>query len=165
MREVELKAVVEDVATARRQVEKAGARLVFEGKTLRRRYTRIRESPSGTRSARRRTRRPVVEDVPGLEGPTETQGVDRPRRDRDRGDAPTPARNSDSARLVGVMEIDRQASVRVGGAMIRFETDRAWISSRVEGEPESIEQERKAGYARTFSRTADKFSSVRARTE
>jgi predicted adenylyl cyclase CyaB len=147
MREVELKALVEDLATARSQVEKAGARLVFEGKLSDRRYD-IESRELTDRDEVLRVRR---YDAPGSsktyldwKGPTETQGAYKIREE-----IATLVDDSDSLQeiltrlgFVVVMEIDRQvAQYELGGAMIRFETyPRMDVLVEVEGGPESIEQ-------------------------
>jgi predicted adenylyl cyclase CyaB len=147
MREVELKAVVEDLATARSQVEKAGARLVFEGKLSDSRYD-LESRELTDRDEVLRVRR---YEAPGSsktyldwKGPTETQGAYKIREE-----IATLVDDSDSLQeilirlgFVVVMEIDRQvAQYELGGAMIRFETyPRMDVLVEVEGVPESIEQ-------------------------
>lgn len=147
MREVELKAVVEDLATARRQVEKAGARLVFEGKLSDSRYD-VESRELTERDEVLRVRR---YEAPGSsrayldwKGPTEMQDVYKIREE-----ISTLVDDADSLRemlmrlgFVVVMEINRQvAQYEVGGATIRFETyPRMDVLVEVEGEPESIEQ-------------------------
>lgn len=147
MREVELKAVVDDLASSRKRLEKAGARLSFEGRLSDRRYD-IESRELGERDEVLRVRR---YDAPGSsktyldwKGPTETQDVYKIREE-----ISTLIEDSDSleeilARLgfIVTMEIDREiAQYELGGATIRFETyPRMDVLVEVEGEPDSIEQ-------------------------
>jgi predicted adenylyl cyclase CyaB len=147
MREVELKAVVADLPSARKQVEKAGAKLVFEGKLSDSRYD-IESRELTERDEALRVRR---YEAPGSskayldwKGPTETQGAYKLREE-----ISTLVDDAGSLRelltrlgFVVVMEIDRQiVQYELGGAMIRFETyPRMDVLVEVEGEPESIEQ-------------------------
>ena len=147
MREVELKAVVEDLASTREQVEKAGAKLVFEGKLSDSRYD-VESRELTERDEALRVRR---YEAPGSskiyldwKGPTETEGVYKIREE-----ISTLAEDFDSLQqilmrlgFVVVMEIEREiAQYELGGAMIRFETyPRMDVLVEVEGEPESIEQ-------------------------
>jgi predicted adenylyl cyclase CyaB len=147
MREVELKAVVEDLASTRKQVEKAGAKLVFEGKLSDSRYD-IESRELTERDEVLRVRR---YEAPGSskayldwKGPTETEGVYKIREE-----IATLVEDADSLQeiltrlgFVVLMEIHRQiAQYDLRGAMIRFETyPRMDVLVEVEGEPESIEQ-------------------------
>lgn len=147
MREVELKAVVDDLASTRKQVEKAGARLVFEGKLSDSRYD-VESRELTERDEALRVRR---YEAPGSsktyldwKGPTETEGVYKIREE-----ISTLAEDFDSLQqilmrlgFVVVMEIERDiAQYELGGAMIRFETyPRMDVLVEVEGQPESIEQ-------------------------
>ena len=147
MREVELKAVVDDLPSARKQVEKAGARLVFEGKLSDRRYD-IESRELTERDEVLRVRRYEAPESSRTyldwKGPTETQGVYKIREE-----IATLVEDSDSLKeilirlgFVVVMEIEREiAQYELGGAMIRFESyPRMDVLVEVEGEPESIEQ-------------------------
>lgn len=146
MREVELKAVVDDLALRRKRLEDAGAALSFEGKIFDRRY----DLPSRELSRRDevlRVRR--YDSVDGSrvfldwKGPTEIRDVYKVREE-----ITTPLDDLDSFakilerlgfQLVG--EIDRViAQYQLGGATVRFETyPRMDVLVEVEGSPESIE--------------------------
>lgn len=147
MREVELKAVVEDLPTARSQVEKAGARLVFEGKLSDSRYD-VESQELTERDEILRVRR---YEAPGSsrayldwKGPTETQDVYKIREEISTLVDDFGSLEEILTRLgfVVVMEIDREvAQYELGGAKIRFEQyPRMDVLVEVEGEPESIEQ-------------------------
>ena len=147
MREVELKAVVDDLADTRKRLEKAGAKLVFEGSLSDRRYD-VESRELAERDEVLRVRR---YQAPGSsktyldwKGPTEIQDVYKIREE-----ISTLIEDFDSleqmlARLgfVVTMEIDREvAQYELGGATIRFETyPRRDVLVEVEGEPDSIEQ-------------------------
>jgi len=146
MREVELKAVVDDVAERRRQVENAGAKLSFEGTISDRRY----DFASGDLSSRDevlRTRtyisRKSTKTYLDWKGPTEFRDVYKGRQW-----ISTPV--DDSATLDTILqklglelvaEIDREiAQYELGGATIRFEIyPRMDTLVEVEGEPAAIE--------------------------
>jgi predicted adenylyl cyclase CyaB len=147
MREVELKAVVDDLAGTRRRLEKAGAKLSFEGKLSDRRYD-VESREITQRDEVLRVRR---YHAPGSsktyldwKGPTEIQDVYKVREE-----VSTLVEDLDSldqilTRLgfIAAMEIDREiAQYTLGGATIRFETyPRMDVLVEVEGEPDSIEQ-------------------------
>ena len=147
MREVELKAVVDDLAGTRKRLEKAGAKLVFEGSLSDRRYD-VESRELAERDEVLRVRR---YQAPGSsktyldwKGPTEIQDVYKIREE-----ISTLIEDFDSleqilARLgfIVTMEIDREvAQYELGGATIRFETyPRMDVLVEVEGEPDSIEQ-------------------------
>jgi len=146
MREVELKAVVDDLALRRRRVEEAGGSLSFEGRIVDRRY----DYASGDLSRRDevlRVRR--YENAEGSrvfldwKGPTEIRDVYKVREE-----ITTPIEDFGSfARILErlgfqlVGEIDRIiAQYQVGGATVRFETyPRMDVLVEVEGSPETIE--------------------------
>lgn len=146
MREVELKAVVDDLALRRKRLEAAGAVLSFEGKIMDRRY----DLPARDLSRRDevlRVRR--YENADGArafldwKGPTEIRDVYKVREE-----ITTPLEDFESfARILGrlgfqlVGEIDRTiAQYQVGGATVRFETyPRMDVLVEVEGTPETIE--------------------------
>ncbi len=146
MREVELKAVVDDLAGTRKQLEKAGAKLVFEGSLSDRRYD-VESRELTERDEVLRVRR---YEAPGSsktyldwKGPTETQDVYKIREE-----VSTLVEDFNSleqilARLgfIVAMEINREVTqYALGGATIRFETyPRMDVLVEVEGEPESIE--------------------------
>jgi predicted adenylyl cyclase CyaB len=146
MREVELKAVVDDLAATRKRLEEAGARLSFEGRMSDRRYDIESRELTG-RDEVLRVRR---YQSPGSskayldwKGPTEIQDVYKIREE-----VSTLVEDFESleqilARLgfVVTMEIDREiAQYELGGATIRFESyPRMDVLVEVEGEPGSIE--------------------------
>jgi predicted adenylyl cyclase CyaB len=147
MREVELKAVVDDLAGVRKQLEKAGARLVFEGSLADSRYD-VESRELTERDEVLRVRR---YEAPGSsktylewKGPTETQDVYKIREEVSTLVEDFEALNQILTRLgfVVTMEINREvAQYELGGATIRFETyPRMDVLVEVEGEPESIEQ-------------------------
>ena len=146
MREVELKAVVDDVAERRRNTENAGAKLSFEGKISDRRY----DFASGDLSSRDevlRTRTYIsktgTKTYLDWKGPTEFRDVYKVRDE-------ITASVEDSVALHTILqklgfelvaEIDREIAVyTLGGAMIRFEIyPRMDTLVEVEGEPDAIE--------------------------
>lgn len=146
MREVELKAVVDDLALRRERLEAAGAALSFEGKIMDRRY----DLASGDLSRRDevlRVRRYENDEGSRVfldwKGPTEIRDVYKVREE-----ITTPLEDFDSfARILDrlgfqlVGEIDRIiAQYQVGGATVRFETyPRMDVLVEVEGSPEGIE--------------------------
>ncbi len=147
MREVELKAVVDDLAGRRKQLEKAGAKLSFEGKLCDRRYD-VESRELGERDEVLRVRRYEAgassKTYLDWKGPTETQDVYKIREE-----VSTLVEDFESLELIleklgfsVTMEIDREiAQYELGGATIRFETyPRMDVLVEVEGEPDSIEQ-------------------------
>ena len=147
MREVELKAVVDDLAGTRKRLEKAGARLVFEGSLSDRRYD-VESQELTQRDEVLRVRRYQAPDSSKTyldwKGPTEIQDVYKIREE-----VSTLIEDFDSLEQILVrlgfivtMEIDRKvAQYELGGATIRFETyPRMDVLVEVEGEPDSIEQ-------------------------
>jgi predicted adenylyl cyclase CyaB len=146
MREVELKAVVDDLAGTRKRLEKAGAKLVFEGTLSDRRYD-VESRELAERDEVLRVRR---YQAPGSsktyldwKGPTEIQDVYKIREE-----ISTLIEDFDSLEqiltrlgFIVTMEIDREvAQYQVAGATIRFETyPRMDVLVEVEGEPGSIE--------------------------
>ena len=147
MREVELKAVVDDVAARRKTVEQAGAKLSFEGKISDRRY----DFASGELSSRDevvRLRTYISNTAPAKtyldwKGPTEFRDVYKVREE-----IATPVEELGSLQTIleklgleVVAEIDREiAQYQLGGATIRFEIyPRMDALVEVEGEPAAIE--------------------------
>jgi predicted adenylyl cyclase CyaB len=146
MREVELKAVVDDVAERRRSVEQAGAKLSFEGKIADRRY----DFPSNDLSSRDevlRTRtylgKKSTKTFLDWKGPTELRDVYKVREEvaAPVGDLASLETILEKLGLQLVGEIDREiAQYQLGGATIRFEIyPRMDALVEVEGEPETIE--------------------------
>jgi predicted adenylyl cyclase CyaB len=146
MREVELKAVVDDLAERRRKVEDAGASLSFEGKLSDRRY----DFSSGQLSARDEVLRircyresQSTKTYLDWKGPTEFRDVYKVREE-----IAIPVEDFDALQqillrlgLALVSEIDREiAQYELGGATIRFESyPRMDVLVEVEGEPATIE--------------------------
>ena len=146
MREVELKAVVDDLATRTKTIEQAGGSLSFEGRISDRRY----DFSSGELSSRdevlrvrRYIGRPATKTFLDWKGPTELQGVYKVREE-----ITTPVEDFDSLEqiigrlgLILTSEIDRDiAQYQIGGATVRFEVyPRMDTLVEVEGEPEAIE--------------------------
>lgn len=146
MREVELKAVVDDLALRRKRLEDAGAALSFEGKISDRRYD-LMSGELSRRDEVLRVRR--YENREGSrvflewKGPTEIRDVYKVREE-----ITTPLEDLESfARILErlgfqiVGEIDRFiAQYQVRGATVRFETyPRMDVLVEVEGTPETIE--------------------------
>jgi predicted adenylyl cyclase CyaB len=147
MREVELKAVVDDLAATRKRLENAGAKLSFEGKLSDRRYD-VESREITQRDEVLRVRR---YEAPGSsktyldwKGPTEIQDVYKVREEVSTLVADPEALEQILARLgfIVAMEIDRDiVQYTLGGATIRFETyPRMDVLVEVEGEPDTIEQ-------------------------
>ncbi len=146
MREVELKAVVDDLAERRNQIEKAGASLSFEGKISDRRYDFAPRELSGRDEVLRvrRYKGPAsTKTFLDWKGPTEFRDVYKVREE-----ITTPVEDFDSLEQILfrlemelVWEIDRDiAQYQIGGATVRFEVyPRMDVLVEVEGEPAAIE--------------------------
>ena len=146
MREVELKAVVDDVAKRRRSVERGGGKLSFEGKISDRRYDFASDDLS-SRDEVLRTRTYIAKKSTKTyldwKGPTEYRDVYKVREE-----VTTPVKDLASLEiilqklgLVLISEIDREISqYQLGEATIRFEVyPRMDALVEVEGEPAAIE--------------------------
>ena len=146
MREVELKAVVDDLAERKKQIEAAGAALSFEGKISDRRYDFATRELTG-RDEVLRTRRyhnsGSTRTYLDWKGPTEMRDGYKMREE-----ITAPVEDSDSLEkileklgLELTWEIDREISqYELAGAVIRFETyPRMDVLVEVEGEPDAIE--------------------------
>lgn len=146
MREVELKAIVDDLAARRKKIEGAGGTLSFEGKISDRRYDFTSGELSG-RDEVLRTRtyqsRSSTRTYMDWKGPTEMQGGYKIREE-----ITAPVEDLDSLEkileklgLALTSEIDREiAQYQFGGATVRFETyPRMDVLVEVEGEPKAIE--------------------------
>jgi predicted adenylyl cyclase CyaB len=146
MREVELKAVVDDLTERRRKIEAAGAALSFEGKISDRRYDFVSRQLSG-RDEVLRTRRYLsgasTRTYLDWKGPTEMLDGYKIREE-----VTVPVEDFDALEAIleklGLKltwEIDREiAQYRLAGATIRFETyPRMDVLVEVEGEPAEIE--------------------------
>jgi predicted adenylyl cyclase CyaB len=147
MREVELKAVVDDLAARRARLEKAGAILEYEGMLLDRRY----DLESGELSSRDEVLRLRSYVSSGStkaylewKGPTELRDVYKTREEISTRVDDAIALEEILTRLgfVVTMAIDREiAQYKVHGAMVRFETyPRMDVLVEVEGEPQAIEK-------------------------
>ena len=147
MREVELTSVVEDVPAARRRIEAAGARLVFDGRLEDRRY----DTPDRALAARDHVLRlRVLRGAGGasaaldFKGPTSYENGYKVREEHSTGAADADALAAILERLgyVVTREIDREiAQYRVGEAIVRFERyPRMDTLVEVEGPPEAIER-------------------------
>ena len=146
MREVELKAVVDDLDSARERLEKAGATLSFAGKMSDRRYDIESRELAGRDEVLRVRRYQSAESSKTYldwKGPTEIQDVYKVREE-----VSTPVEDFEAldqilTRLgfIVTMEIDRDvAQYELGGATIRFETyPRMDVLVEVEGNPDAIE--------------------------
>ena len=179
MLEVELKAVVANLAVARKQVENAGARLVYEGRLVDRRYD-IESRELADRDEVLRVRRyesgGSAKSYLDWKGRTETQGPYKIREEVSTlvDDFAAIEHILDKVGFIVTMEIDRDiVQYQLGGATIRFEMyPRMDILVEVEGTPESIEQAIEAlGMARgeftserlpTFVSRFEKRTGVRA---
>ncbi len=147
MREVELKAVVDNLADRRKRLEKAGAKLSFEGRLSDRRYDIESRELAGRDEVlrvRRYEGRSSSKTYLEWKGPTETQDVYKIREE-----VSTLVEDFDSLEqiltrlgFIVTMEIDREiVQYQIGGATVRFESyPRMDVLVEVEGEPDSIEQ-------------------------
>ena len=179
MLEVELKAVVADLAATRKRIEKAGARLTYEGRLVDRRYD-IESRDLADRDEVLRVRRyesgGSAKTYLDWKGRTETQGPYKMREEISTlvDDFAATELILDKLGFIVTMEIDRDiAQYELGSAMIRFETyPRMDVLVEVEGTPEAIEQAIEAlGMARgeftserlpTFVSRFEKRTGVRA---
>jgi predicted adenylyl cyclase CyaB len=179
MLEVELKAVVADLAVTRKRIENAGARLTYEGRLVDRRYD-IESRELADRDEVLRVRRyesgGSAKTYLDWKGRTETQGPYKIREEISTlvEDFAATALILDKVGFIITMEIDRDiAQYELGSAMIRFETyPRMDVLVEVEGTPEAIEQAIEAlGMARgeftserlpTFVSRFEKRTGVRA---
>ncbi len=146
MREVELKAVVDDLPARRARLENAGAILEYEGTLLDRRY----DLPSGDLSRRDEVLRvrsyrklDSVRTYLDWKGATEIRDVYKTREEISTLVDDPDALEEILGRLgfAMTMAIDRDiAQYRIRGATVRFETyPRMDVLVEVEGDPEAIE--------------------------
>jgi predicted adenylyl cyclase CyaB len=146
MREVELKAVVDDLALRQSRVETAGGQLSYQGRMLDRRYD-VTSGELAKRDEVLRMRRYQNQDGARTyldwKGATEIRDVYKTREEISTLVDDSRAIEDILARLgfVATMEIDREiAQYELGGAVVRFETyARMDILVEVEGDPEAIE--------------------------
>lgn len=146
MREVELKAVVDDFTGARKRLETAGAKLSFAGRMSDRRYDVESRELAGRDEVLRVRRYQSSESSQthlDWKGPTEIQDVYKIREEVSTLVEDFDALDQILSRLgfIVTMEIDRKiAEYELGGATIRFETyPRMDVLVEVEGEPDAIE--------------------------
>src|SRR6202171_1965796 len=147
MLEVELKAVVVDPAAARKQLERAGARLTYEGRLLDRRYD-IESRELADRDVVLRVRRYESSESTRTyldwKGPTATQNGYKVRAEISTqvDDFVATEQILDRVGFVVTMEIDREiAQYELGGATIRFERyPRMDGVVAGEGTPDAIEE-------------------------
>jgi predicted adenylyl cyclase CyaB len=147
MLEVELKAVVVDLAAARKQLETAGAKLTYEGRLLDRRYD-IESRELADRDVVLRVRRyesgESTRTYLDWKGPTATQNGYKVREEISTqvDDFVATEQILDRVGFVVTMEVDREiAQYELGDATIRFETyPRMDVLVEVEGTPDAIEQ-------------------------
>jgi predicted adenylyl cyclase CyaB len=146
MREVELNAVVDDVQRRRSELERAGGKLVFEGKLRDRRYdveSRELSRRDEVLRVRRYESRAGTKTTLDWKGPTETQDNYKVREEVSTGVEDFEGLSTVLSRLgfVVTREIDRDiAQYEYGGATIRFETyPRMDSLAEVEGDPDAIE--------------------------
>ena len=149
--EVELKAVVPDLAAARARVEAAGGQLLFAGHLEDRRWdTRDRRFAARDEVLRTRVGTPFPH-APGaahatldFKGPTRRTNGYKVREERSTpvGDATLLALILERAGFVVTREIDRQiAQYALHGAVVRFEVyPRMDVLVEVEGTPDAIER-------------------------
>ena len=147
MREVELKAIVDDLSERRKRIEVAGAELSFEGKISDRRYdfaSRELSARDEVLRTRRYQSRGSTRTYLDWKGATEITGVYKTREE-----ITTPVDDHESLEKIieklglGLTwEIDREiAQYLYRGATIRFETyARMDVLVEVEGEPAAIEE-------------------------
>jgi predicted adenylyl cyclase CyaB len=145
MLEVELKAVVDDLAERRRKIEAAGASLSFEGKISDRRYDFASRELAGRDEVLRTRRyrgRASTRTYLDWKGPTEMRDGYKVREE-----ITAPIEDDSLEKILEKLgleltwEIDREISqYQLAGAVIRFETyPRMDTLVEVEGEPDAIE--------------------------
>jgi predicted adenylyl cyclase CyaB len=146
MREVELKAVVDDLAERRKRIEEAGGSLSFEGRISDRRYdfpSRDLSSRDEVLRVRRYIGHPSTQTFLDWKGPTEFRDVYKVREE-----ITTPVEDFDSLEQILfrlgfqlTSEIDREiAQYQIAGATVRFEVyPRMDTLVEVEGDPAKIE--------------------------
>lgn len=146
MREVELKAVCDDLAARREQLEKAGASLTYKGRLVDRRYD-VESRELTNRDEVLRIRRyeggGSTKTYLDWKGPAETQDVYKIREEISTSvdDFVALEHILDRVGFIVTTEIDRDiVQYELAGATIRFESyPRMDVLVEVEGEPEAIE--------------------------
>jgi predicted adenylyl cyclase CyaB len=146
MREVELKAVVDDFHKRREKIEQAGADLTYEGKLLDRRYdveTRELSGRDEVLRIRRYEDGAAVRTYLDWKGATEILDVYKTREEISTAVDDFESLHELLSRLgfIVTMEIDRDiAQYSLSGATIRFERyPRMDVLVEVEGDPDAIE--------------------------
>jgi len=175
MLEVEVKAVCDDLSARRKQVERAGAKLTFEGRLVDRRYD-IESRELADRDEVLRVRRyetgGSAKTYLDWKGRTETRGAYKIREEISTlvDDFAAIEQILHKVGFIVAMEVDREiAQYELEGAAIRFETyPRMDVLVEVEGEPDAIERAIEAlGMARgefTSERLANFVSRFERRT-
>ena len=146
--ELEVKGRITAVASLRRALRRAGARLEFRGRMLDRRYDRARELTRDDQVLRLRTYRPAgrgrIHAVLAWKGPASARGRYRHRAELEVAVADPAALQALLGRLRYrvTLAIDRQVEVyRLGGATLRLERyPRMDTLLEVEGSPAAIER-------------------------
>jgi len=146
--ELEVKARITAVASLRRALRRAGARLEFRGRMLDHRYDRARELTRDDQVLRLRTYRPAgrgrIHAVLAWKGPASARGGYRHRAELEVAVADPAALQALLGRLRYrvTLAIDRQVEVyRLGGATLRLERyPRMDTLLEVEGSPAAIER-------------------------
>lgn len=163
MREVELKAVVEDLDGARRRLEEAGATLHFAGHLADRRFDTVERSLAARDHVLRlRVYRSEAQGSATLDwkGPTQYESGYKVREELNTpvGDPEALARILEHTGYVITMEIDREIwQYDLAGTTVRFERyPRMDDLVEVEGEPSGIE-----AAIRTLRLSRDSFTSDR----
>ena len=138
MREVELKAVVDDLAERRKKIDEAGASLSFEGKISDRRYDFAARELSGRDEVLRvrRYKGPAsTKTFLDWKGPTEFRDVYKVREE-----ITTPVEDFDSLEQI-LFRLEMELTWEIDGvATVRFEVyPRMDVLVEVEGEPAAIE--------------------------
>jgi predicted adenylyl cyclase CyaB len=146
MREVELKAVVDDLAERKSKIEAAGGTLSFEGKISDRRYDFASRELTGRDEVLRTRRyqsRASARTYLDWKGPTEMRDGYKMREEITAAveDFDSLEKILERLGLGLTWEIDREISqYELAGAVIRFETyPRMDVLVEVEGEPDAIE--------------------------
>jgi predicted adenylyl cyclase CyaB len=146
MREVELKSVVDDVGERRARIETAGAKLVYSGRLLDRRY----DFPDRSMALRDHVLRlRIYENGDGIRAVLDWKGETRYEHGyKVREEISTPAEDADALanilKMLGFIvtaEVDRQIfQYELGEATVRFEEYPLMDALvEIEGSPEAIE--------------------------
>jgi predicted adenylyl cyclase CyaB len=172
MREVELKAVVDDLTLRRSMIEKAGGHLTYEGRLIDRRYG----DASGRMSAADQVLRlRVYESADGRKcsldwkGPTSFESGYKIRDEisTEIADPESLAQILENLGYAVILEIEREiAQYELGGAAIRFEVYPAMdVLAEVEGTPDQIETAIMATGIDRIAFTSERLATFVARYE